>query len=173
MELPFDVVDLDPADPPEVGDPAPEFTRPLVGREYWEDTALSALTAAGPVLLVFMPMPGSFPATYICSAIADRGWTDAIQVVGVSIGTPYATADLLDDHDLDARIYSDPANDVAAEYGLAHDLDGMTGLSEPRPATVLLDESGVVRHTWVATEWPEFPDYDTIEAALDDLDAEA
>ncbi|MFB6162520.1 MAG: redoxin domain-containing protein [Halococcoides sp.] len=169
MELPFDVVDLGPADAPAVGEQAPDFTRPLVGPEYWEDTALSTLIAEGPVLLVFMPMPGSFPATYICSEIADRDWTEAIQVVGVSIGTPYATADLLDTHDLDARIYSDPANDVAEQYGLAHDLDGMTGVSEPRPAAVLVDESGVVRDTWVATEWPEFPAYDDIEAAIADV----
>jgi peroxiredoxin len=33
----------------------------------------------------------------------------------------------------------------------------------------VLDEERVVQHAWVASEWPDFPDYDGIEAALDDL----
>ena len=74
MDLPFEVVDLPPADHPEVGDRAPDFERPLVGPEYWEDTALSDLTAEGPVALVFHPMDGAFPATYIWNEIRDRGW---------------------------------------------------------------------------------------------------
>ena len=65
MDLGFDVVNLPETDAIEDGETAPDFTRPLVTAEYWEDRALSELAAEGPVLLVFHPMDGSFPATYI------------------------------------------------------------------------------------------------------------
>jgi peroxiredoxin len=165
----FDVVTLPDTDHVGVGDRAPEFTRPLVGPEYWEDTALSAVTAEGPVCLFFHTMDGAFPTTYMYNEIRDRGWTGRIPVVGVSISTPYEHRDLIADRGVDVRVFSDPTNEVAEAYGVTHDLDGMAGVSEPRPAVFLIDGDGVVRHTDVASEWPEFPEYDAVEAAIDDL----
>jgi peroxiredoxin len=171
MDLPFDVVDLPAADAPDVGELAPDFERPLVGTEYWEDVALSGLTAEGPVLLVFHPMDGAFPATYVWNEISDRDWLDRddVEVVGLSISTPYEHKDLLDSRDVDARLFSDPANGVAETYDVVNHLDGMCGVSEPRPAVFLVDGERVVRYAWVAREWPAFPDYDEVEAALEAL----
>lgn len=171
MELPFEVVDLPPVDPPEVGEQAPDFERPLVSEEYWEDTALSALTDEGPVVLVFHPMDGAFPATYVWNEVRDRGWLDSddYELVGLSISTPYEHTDLLDARGVDARLFSDPANGVAEQYDIVHDLDGMNGVSEPRPAVFVLDTDRVVQYAWVASEWPEFPDYDELDAVLDEL----
>jgi len=171
MDLPFDVVDLESVDPPAVGDQAPDFERPLVGTEYWEDAALSDLTEEGPVLLVFHPMDGAFPATYIWNEMRDRGWIEreSVQVVGLSISTPYEHTDLLESRGVDARLFSDPGNGVAEQYDIVNDLDGMTGVSEPRPAVFLVDGERVVQYAWVAEEWPDFPDYDEVEAALDEL----
>jgi peroxiredoxin len=42
----------------------------------------------------------------------------------------------------------------------------MAGVAEPRPAAFVLDGDLTVTYAWVATEWPEFPDYDAIEAAI-------
>jgi peroxiredoxin len=164
----FEVVDLPPADPPEVGDAAPEFTRPLVTDEYWEDVSLSELYAEEPVLLVFHPMDGAFPATYMWNEIRDRGWEDRLAVVGVSISSPYEHKTLIEERGIDSRLFSDPAAGVAEQYGIAHELDGMTGVREPRPAVFLVDGEGVVRYAWVAEEWPDFPDYDAVEAAVAD-----
>ncbi|PSQ01095.1 peroxiredoxin [Halobacteriales archaeon QS_4_69_31] len=165
------VVDLPPADHPEGGEVAPDFERPLVTDEYWEDAALSAVTDEGQVVLIFHPMDGAFPATHVWNEIRDRGWfrTDDYEVVGLSISTPYEHADLIEDRGIDARLFSDPANGVAERYGIVNDLDVMAGVSEPRPGVFVLDGERVVQHTWVASEWPDFPDYDGIEAALDDL----
>ena len=167
----FDVVELPPADHPEVGDRVPDFERPLVNDEYWEDAALSALTDEGPVLLVFHPMDGAFPATYVWNEIRERGWDTAggYDVVGLSISSPYEHKAFIEDRGIDARLFSDPANDVAGEWGIVNDLDGMAGISEPRPAVFLLDTERVVRYAWVAEEWPDFPDYDDLEAALDEV----
>ncbi|MFW5918045.1 MAG: redoxin domain-containing protein [Haloferacaceae archaeon] len=162
----FDVVALPEADHPEEGDTAPDFERPLVTDEYWVDRRLSELTDRGPVLLVFYPMDGSFPATYIWNELRDRTLGELVTVVGVSISTPYAHKRLIEERGMDYLLFSDPGNGVAEAYGVDHDLDGMAGVSEPRPATFLLEDDRTVAYAWVAREWPEFPDYDELEAAV-------
>ena len=163
----FDVVDLPPADPVEVGEPAPDFTRPLVGPEYWEDVALSDLAAEGPVLVVFYPMDGTGSAKYTWIELRERGW-DALDptVVGVSTSSVYEHRAFLVDYDLPFRLYSDPGNGVAEAYGVDHELDGMSGVAGARPAHVLVDEDLVVRDAWAASTWPARRDYDALEAAL-------
>ncbi len=172
----FDVVDLGPADPPAEGTDAPDFTRPLVSAEYWQDYRFSGLRDDRPTILVFTPMVGSFLAKYVWDELADRGWDDRDQqVVGISAATPYAIAGFLDDNDYPFEIFADPTNEVATEYGIVHDLDGMAGITEPRLAFVAIDADGTVDSTWVATDWPQFPDYDELEAqlGLDGATAEA
>jgi len=167
----FDVVDLGEADHVGEGEAAPDFTRPLVNDEYWADRSLSDLTDEGPVLLVFTTMDGAFPATYVWNEIRDRAWDDEydVEIVGLSISDPYSHKRLIEERGIDYDLFSDPQNAVAVEYGIAHDLDGMAGISEPRPSVFLLDEDRTVEYAWVSEEWPEFPDYDEIEAALDDV----
>ena len=165
----FDVVELESSDHPEAGDQAPDFTRPLVNEEFWEDVSLSDLTEDGPVVLVFHPMDGAFPATYVWNEIRDRGWTDGIEVVGLSISTPYEHKTLIEERGIDARLFSDPQNGVAEKYEIVNDLDGMAGVAEPRPAAFVISGDQTVEYAWVAEEWPEFPEYDDIEAAIDAL----
>ena len=170
MDLGFDVVDLGPTDHVAEGEAAPDFTRPLVNAEYWGDTSLSELLEDGPVVLVFHPMAGSFPATYVWKALPEQDWGDA-QVVGLSIATPYAHKQLIEERGLsDAyRLYSDPGNGVAEAFGIDHELDGMAGVSEPRPSAFVVDTDRTVTYAWVATEWPAFPPYDEVAAAAREL----
>ena len=167
----FEVVTLPETDHIDVGDTAPDFTRPLVNDEFWEDVSLSDLTADGPVLLAFHPMDGSFPATYVWNELRDRAWDDAhdLTIVGLSISTPYEHKTFVEERGMDYRLFSDPGNGVAEAYGIVHDLDGMAGVSEPRPAIFLLDADRTVEYAWVASEWPDFPDYDEIEDAIERL----
>jgi peroxiredoxin len=165
----FEVVELPKADHVEVGETAPDFTRPLVNDEYWDDASLSDLTDEGPVLLVFFTMDGAFPATYMWNEIRDRNWNDDrnLTVVGLSISDPYAHKQLVEERGMDYRLFSDPQNGVAEEYGISHDLDGMAGVSEPRPAVFLLNGDRTVEYAWIAEEWPDFPDYDEVEDAIE------
>jgi peroxiredoxin len=167
----FEVVTLPETDHVDVGDTAPDFTRPLVNEEFWEDASLSEITAEGPTLLVFYPMDGAFPATYLWNELRDRAWDDEydVRVVGLSISTPYEHKTFVAERGMDYRLFSDPANGVAEEYGIVHDLDGMAGVSEPRPAFFLLDADRTVEYAWVASEWPDFPDYDEVEDAIETL----
>lgn len=165
----FEVVSLPETDHVDVGEIAPDFTRPLVTGEYWEDVSLADLTEEGPVCLVFYPMDGAFPATYIWNEIRDRAWSDSLTVVGVSISTPYEHKTFIHERGMDYRLFSDPADGVAREYGIPNPLDGMTGVEEPRPAVFLLDGDRTVTYAWVASEWPDFPDYDAVEEAIEAL----
>jgi peroxiredoxin len=168
MDLEFEVTDLPASDHPEPGDVAPDFTRPLVGPEYWEDASLSEVVAAGPTLLVFHPMDGAFPTTYIWNAFDDHEFAEEVQVVGVSVSTPYEHKDLLEERAAGARLFSDPDAGVAEAYDVENDLDGMEGVTEHRPAVFLLDTDRTVQYAWVADEWPAFPDYEEIAAAVAD-----
>ncbi|RQH01708.1 redoxin domain-containing protein [Natrarchaeobius oligotrophus] len=166
----FDVVSLGSADAPEAGDRAPDFTRPLVNREYWEDRTLSELAGEsdGPTILVFTPMIGSFLATYLWEELAERGWDErAGQVVGVTAANPYGVKRFLEDGEYSFSLFADPGNGVAESYDLAHDLDGMAGVGEPRVALFALASDLTVEASWIADEWPEFPDYDGLEEAFD------
>ncbi len=172
MDLDFDVIDLEPTAHPEAGDEIPEFTRPLVSAEYWEDRELSSLYEDGPLLLVFHSMIGAFPATYIWQELQKREVPAEIESAGVSIATPYAHAEFIRKRGLDeqgVRFFADPANTVASQYNIEADLDGMTGISEPRPATFVVDGDGTITYAWVGDTVPAFPDYDELEAAVDDV----
>ncbi|WP_144799695.1 redoxin domain-containing protein [Halorubrum depositum] len=164
----FDVVSLPETDHVSEGDAAPDFTRPLVNEEYWGDRALDDVVS-GPTLLVFHPMDGAFQATYLYNTIDDHGWADDLDVLGLSISSPYAHKRLLAERGEGVRIFSDPGAGVIEEYGVAHDIDGMTGITETRPAVFLLDADRTVEYAWVASEHPEFPDAEAIDDAIDRL----
>lgn len=160
------LVEFPPADHPEAGETAPDFTRPLVHKEYWEDTSLSDLVAReGAVLLVFYPLNWGGKSVYWWAEIRDRGWPDELTVVGVGISQPFDHQRFIERQGLEHPLYSDPGNGVAERYGVVHDLDGMTGVSEPRPAAFLIGDERTIDHVWVADEWPPSPPYDELEAS--------
>jgi len=166
----FDVTDLPAASHPTVGDQAPDFTRPLVSDEYWEDVSLVTLVEDAPVVLVFFPMDGTGNAKYTWIEIRERGWgigEETATVVGLSISTPYEHKAFIDRHNLPYRLFSDPENAIAQEYNVVHDHDGMAGIVGARPAVFVIDDSRTVQYAWAADEWPELPQFDAIEAAVE------
>lgn len=165
----FDVVSLPPSDHPTAGETAPDFTRPLVTGEYWEDATLSEVAADGPVLLAFLPMDGTGLTTHTCIDLRRRGWADDVTVVGYSISTPYEHLAFVRDHDLPFPLFSDPRAGVAERYDVTHDHGGMTGLVGARPAFFLLEADLTVAYAWAATEWPASRPYAAVERAIDAL----
>lgn len=165
----FDVVELPETDHVDVGDVAPNFTRPLVTADYWEDVTLSDFTDDGPVLLVCYPMDGTGIAKSTWITIRDRGWgiDDGLTVVGLSISSPYEHTSFIDRHRLPYALFSDPSNQIAETYGIVHDHHGMTGIRGARSAFYLFDSDRTVVYAWVASEWPEDRPYDDVAAAID------
>jgi glutaredoxin-dependent peroxiredoxin len=163
----LDLVEFPPSDHPVEGEHAPDFTRPLVTAEYWEDTSLSDLAVdTGSVLLVFYPLNWGGKSIYWWQEIARRGWHEEVTVAGIGISQPFDQQRFIERRGLENPLFSDPGNGVAERYGVVHDLDGMTGVSEPRPAAFLLDGERRVEYAWVANEWPPSPPYDEIESVL-------
>lgn len=152
----------------DTGDTAPDFTRPIVNHEYWSDRSLTDLIQDDIVLLVFYPMNGGGKSIYWWTEIQEREWHEYATVVGVNIATPFDHKQFLRDHDLtEYALFADPTNQVAEAYGVVHDLDGMTGVSEPRPAMFIITEDQSVEYAWVATEWPQNPPFDDVESELE------
>lgn len=166
----LELVEFEPSEHPRVGETAPDFTRPLVTDESWEDATLSSIAAeSGSVLLVFYPLNWGGKSMFWWTEIANRGWggpDENVDVVGVGISQPFDHQRFIESRDLPYPLFSDPANGVASAYDVVHDLDGMTGISEPRPAVFLVDADLTVEYVWVADEWPQTPPYDEIEAAM-------
>ncbi len=163
----FDVVDLGDTDHIEVGEKAPDFTRPLVNDKFWEDKSLSEIIEEKYILLIFYSMNGSAPAINTWNKIQDKSWD--INIVGISISTPYDHKSFIDNLDLDYQLFSDPKNKIAEKYGVVHNLDGMMGIEEPRPSVFILNEDMVVEHVWVATEWPDSPDIDNLQNKIEQI----
>ena len=159
----FDVVELPPSDHPTTGETAPDFTRPLVTAEGWTDRSLSDVARGGGAAVVFYPLNWGGKARYIWNEIGERSWgTDGRDVVGVGIGQPFDHQRFSTAEGLNYGLFSDPANGVAEAYDVVHDLDGMAGITEPRPAVFLVDPELTVEYAWAATEWPQQPPYDEI-----------
>lgn len=164
----FDVVELPDTEHLSEGERAPDFTRPLVKAECWEDRSLSELAERNPVLLVFFPMDGTGMAKYTWIGIRDREWgASDLTVVGLSISTPYEHMAFIHRHRLPFGLFSDPGNGVADTFGIVHEHGGMTGVAGPRPSFFLLESDLTVEYAWVAQLWPPETDLDAVEAAID------
>jgi peroxiredoxin len=125
------------------------------------------LTADGTVLLVFYPMNGGGKSIYIWNEIQAREWHEYATVVGINIASPFDHKQFLRDRGLKHySLFADPTNTVAEKYGVVHNLDGMAGVTEPRPAMFHIGADRTVMDEWIATEWPQNPPYDEIEAEL-------
>ena len=168
----FPVTELGPADHVEAGERAPDFDRPLVNAEYWEDAALSDLFGDDPDVLLFHPMDGDFPSTYYWNEIGDLRWHEHATVVGCSISSPNEHKRFIAERRLGGdpcyRLFSDPGIGVAGTYGIAHELDGMAGIGEPRPSVFVFDGGGTIEYAWVSTTWPALPEYVEVEAVIED-----
>lgn len=159
-----ELVEFPPTEHPTEGEQAPDFTRPLVTDEYWEDVSLSDLVAEeGHVLVVFFPLNWGGKSVYWWNELQDRTVGADASVVGVGISQPFDHQRFIERRGLEHPLFSDPGNDVAERYGVVHDLDGMTGISEPRPAMFLVGPERTVEYAWVADEWPPSPPFDDLE----------
>jgi len=132
----------------EAGSAAPDFTLPDTGRT---PVTLSELWRDRPVLLVFYP----FAFSHICEGeicqVRDElaGYTDEnVQVVGVSVDTPFALKAWADRQGLTFPLLSDfwPHGAVAQSYGVFNDQGGMANRG-----TFLIDGTGTVRFAEVVS----------------------
>lgn len=126
----------------EIGSVAPDFTLSDTNREQ---VTLSALWRGKSVLLVFYP----FAFSQICEGeicqvrdeLADYQ-NDKVQVVGVSVDSPFALRAWAAAQGFTFPLLSDfwPHGAVSASYGVFNEVGGMANRG-----TFLIDKGGVVR----------------------------
>ena len=124
----------------DVGSKAPEFTL----KDYNnEKVSLSSLFAEKPVLLVFYPFAFSGICTgELCQLRDDLSSFEGVQVVGVSVDTPYSLKVWAEREGYQFPLLSDfwPHGAVAQQYGVFNEKAGMANRG-----TFLIDQEGVVR----------------------------
>jgi mycoredoxin-dependent peroxiredoxin len=124
----------------DVGSKAPEFTL----KDYNnEKVSLSSLYATKPVLLVFYPFAFSGICTgELCQLRDDFSSFEGVQVVGVSVDTPYSLKVWAEREGYQFPLLSDfwPHGEVAKAYGVFYEKAGMASRG-----TFLIDQEGVVR----------------------------
>lgn len=142
----------------ETGSAAPDFT---LGDHNRDQVTLSTLWREKNVLLVFYP----FAFSQICEGeicqVRDElaAYSDEnVQVVGVSVDTPFSLKVWADQQGFGFPLLSDfwPHGEVAKAYGVFNDLGGMANRG-----TFLIDTQGIVRFAEIVspresrdqTEW--------------------
>lgn len=104
-----------------VGDVAPEFTAPVVGGEYKEDSQLSLGELRGEkVVLYFYPKDDTPGCTKQACALRDS-WKEIskkARVFGVSIDPVKRHRKFIDKYDLPFPLISDESQEVVEAYGV-------------------------------------------------------
>jgi len=89
------------------------------------------------------------------------------QLVGISVDAPFANKAFAAQNKLEFPLLSDYTRAVSRRYGGVHDdFVGMKGYAVAKRAVFVLDESGVVRYSWVSENPGVEPNYDEITRAL-------
>jgi peroxiredoxin (alkyl hydroperoxide reductase subunit C) len=126
----------------EVGSKAPDFTLSDANREK---ISLESLRADKAVLLVFYPFAFSGICTGELCQVRDEladYQNDKVQVVGVSVDTPFSLKSWAEQQGYTFPLLSDfwPHGEVAKAYGVFNEAAGMSNRG-----TFLIDSAGVVR----------------------------
>jgi mycoredoxin-dependent peroxiredoxin len=124
----------------EVGAKAPEFT---LKNQDNEKVSLSSVFKTKPVLLVFYPFAFSGICTgELCQLRDDFSAFEDVQVLGVSVDTPYSLKVWAEREGYQFPLLSDfwPHGAVAQLYGVFNEKAGMANRG-----TFLIDTEGVVR----------------------------
>jgi mycoredoxin-dependent peroxiredoxin len=124
----------------DVGSKAPEFTLNDANKQK---VSLSSLLGTKPVLLVFYPFAFSGICTgELCQLRDDFSSFEGVQVLGVSVDTPFSLKKWAEQEGYQFPLLSDfwPHGEVAKAYGVFNEAAGMANRG-----TFLIDKEGVVR----------------------------
>ena len=147
----------------DVGSKAPEFTLKNYNNEK---VSLSSLYETKPVLLVFYPFAFSGICTgELCQLRDDFSSFEGVQVLGVSVDTPYSLKVWAEREGYQFPLLSDfwPHGAVAQQYGVFNEKAGMA-----MRGTFLIDTAGVVRFAEV-NQPGEARDQETWKKAISSL----
>lgn len=156
--------------PPTDGSTAPDFTALLCTGETFRSRTLSDVLAPEGGVLVWTGFAFSAIAENWWKRLARADWDSFdVPVVGVGSDGPYAQNAFLREIDVPFRIFADVNGEIAAEYDLVVDREGMAGVRTARRAVFVLDGDRTVVDHWVADDWISPIPQENLEAAIGDL----
>lgn len=154
------------------GDAAPDFTAPLANGDIEEFTLSERLEDEGPIVLAFFP--GAFTGvctTEMCTfqdRLAAFNDLDAT-VYGVSRDSPFTLNEFREQNGLEFGLISDYNKEIIDDYGIPMDFDDLGVYGVAKRSVFVVDADGEVAYSWVSDDPGVEPDYDEVEAAVDDL----
>ena len=152
----------------EVGTKAPDFT--LMDQDR-QPVTLSKVVGKDNTILAFFPAAfSSVCTTELCKMRDSIARVDrpGAQVLGISVDTFFALKAFATDQGLTFPLLSDFNKEVIQRYGVYNpDMIGLKGIA--KRAVFLIDKQGTIRHREVLEDARNEPDYDTLQAALDQL----
>ncbi len=156
---------------PETGDAAPDFTAPLATGDVESFSLSERVADEAPIVLAFFP--GAF--TSVCTnemcTFQDRlaAFEDVdATVYGVSRDSPFTLNEFRAQNDLEFGLISDFNAEIVDEYGISMDFDDLGVYGVAKRSVFVVDEAGEVTYTWVSDDPGVEPDYDEVEAAVED-----
>jgi len=150
----------------EVGQRPPDFQLPDQDRKQ---RSLKDFQGKKTVLAFF---PGAF--TSVCTremctfrdSMAALESLDA-QVVGISVNDPFANKAFAQANKLQFPLLSDYTRETVRKFNVFHDdFAGLKGYTAAKRSIFVLDDKGIVRHSWVSEDSGKEPNYDEIKNAL-------
>ncbi|WP_137289641.1 redoxin domain-containing protein [Natronorubrum halophilum] len=156
---------------PETGDSAPDFTAPLATGDVDSFTLSDRLADEAPIVLAFFP--GAF--TGVCTtemcAFQDRlaSFNDLeASVYGVSRDSPFALNEFRAQNDLEFGLISDYNKEIIDDYDVEMDFADLGVYGVAKRSVFVVDADGTITYKWVSDDPGVEPDYDEVEAAVED-----
>jgi len=151
----------------QVGDSAPKFT---LKNTALEEVSLDSQLGQN-VVLLFVPLA----FTGICTAeLCDISQgINAYEELGarvlcISVDSPFALKNWAEKEDINIPLLSDFNREVSAAYGAQYEeLLGLKGVA--KRSAFVIDREGVVRYASVSDDAKVLPDFEAIQACLQDL----
>jgi len=154
------------------GDAAPDFTAPLANGDIEEFTLSERLEDEAPIVLAFFP--GAFTSvctTEMCTfqdRLATFNDLDA-SVYGVSRDSPFTLNEFRAQNDLEFGLLSDYNKELIDDYDIEMDFADLGVYGVAKRSVFVIDGDGDVAYSWVSDDPGVEPDYDEVEAAVEDL----
>ncbi|RZV08099.1 peroxiredoxin [Natrinema hispanicum] len=154
------------------GDAAPDFTAPLANGDIEEFTLSERLEEDEPIVLAFFP--GAFTSvctTEMCTfqdRLATFNDLDAT-VYGVSRDSPFTLNEFRAQNDLEFGLLSDYNKELIDDYDIEMDFADLGVYGVAKRSVFVIDGDGDVAYSWVSDDPGVEPDYDEVEAAVEDL----
>ncbi|ELZ23954.1 redoxin domain-containing protein [Natrinema limicola] len=154
------------------GDAAPDFTAPLANGNIEEFTLSERLEDDAPIVLAFFP--GAFTSvctTEMCTfqdRLATFNDLDA-SVYGVSRDSPFTLNEFRAQNDLEFGLLSDYNKELIDDYDIEMDFADLGVYGVAKRSVFVIDGDGDVAYSWVSDDPGVEPDYDEVEAAVEDL----